>query len=618
MRPVVRALIVTDDSGIGGKPHGGFLHWKDQAVPDSIGPNSREFHLGEFVTCLRTTSWVGFDLEVTTAHRATVGTNGMTEVQLKADRGADVVAFRFDQPFTVNGQARTLTDYDMALFFSVYPSDPDPTSVALLAEAAAVAAYMEGGGGFFATGDHANLGGQLCGLIPRVRSMRRWWASGGPNGEPAAPEPLGAGRHDTTRSGPDNVTNFEDQSDDVPQVISPTLYWAGFEVYHGYPSHRFLPHPLLCSPEGMVNVLPDHMHEGQVEVPGSLATRTFTLGGNQVREYPDYVPTNPPQGYVVGPLAPEVVATGTVLPGVTSPALDPQHQHTTTPANGTTFGVVGAWDGHRVGKGRVAVDSTWHHFFDINLSGDRYLEDDSLPGNQLQKLLGFYVADGSGNSVPNAAYRAIRWYYRNIIYWLIPADRGTPIWWKTLAQLTVGPQLSEELQRARVQGAWRDLRLDHFLYFGQLAEDYLAQARGSCATHEVHRYIHRPKIPWWEWVEEIVDIWDPVRSIDDGGPVRREQWLGAIGLSARPELVATVSLGAALVTAAAVPALHDTEGDKEANDARDDERRMMEEVEAAYGEVLVHAAGLLGRELAGAAKVAGKVEKLVAGQQRSQ
>ncbi len=330
-----------------------------------------------------------------------------------------------------------------------------------------------------------------------------------------------------------------------------------------------------------------------------------------MREYPDYTPTNPPQGYVVGPLAPEVVATGTVLPGVTSPALDPQHTGGTTPANGTTFGVIGAWDGHRVGKGRVVVDSTWHHFFDINLSGDRYLEDDSLPANQLQKLRGFYTDDGSGNSVPNAAYRAIRWYFRNIIYWLIPADRGTPIWWKALAQLTVGPQLSEELQRVRIPDGWRDLRLDHYLYFGQLAEDYLAQARGSCATHEVHRYIHRPKIPWWEWVEAIVDIWDPVRAIDEGGPVRREQWLGAVGLSARPELVASLSLGAALVTAAAVTALQATD-DEQAIVARDDGGRMMEEVEAAYGEVLVHAATLLGRELRGAGKVAGEVEKLAA------
>lgn len=37
-----------------------------------------------------------------------------------------------------------------------------------------------------------------------------------------------------------------------------------------------------------------------------------------------------------------------------------------------TFGVIGAYDGHAtdMGLGRVAVDSTWHHFFDLNLIGD--------------------------------------------------------------------------------------------------------------------------------------------------------------------------------------------------------------------------------------------------------
>ena len=50
---------------------------------------------------------------------------------------------------------------------------------------------MENGGGFFATGDHANLGSPLCGLIPRVRSMRRWWTGAPPPGFNPAPSPLG-------------------------------------------------------------------------------------------------------------------------------------------------------------------------------------------------------------------------------------------------------------------------------------------------------------------------------------------------------------------------------------------------------------------------------------------
>ncbi len=215
---------------------------------------------------------------------------GLTEAQLKSDRGADVVGFRFDQPFTIGGTERTLADYDMALFFAVKVSNGDST---LAAEAQAVAQFMENGGGFFATGDHENLGGELCSQIPRVRSMRRWYYEGdeindsppGPHGELPAPCAIGRHRHDTTRAGLDTVTNFEDQSDEVPQEIHPTLYAAGLTTKGGYPAHRYLPHPLLCSPDGVVSYLPDHMHEGTCEVPDDLG-RTFTLGGVGVREYP--------------------------------------------------------------------------------------------------------------------------------------------------------------------------------------------------------------------------------------------------------------------------------------------------------------------------------------------
>ena len=186
MKPLVRVLLVTDDFYVGGTPRGGFLRWMDQSANAATSDASREFHLGEFTRILAETNWAGFNVEITRAHRATAGTNGMTEAEIKADRGADVIGFRFNQSFIVNGVTRTLADYDMALFFSVEYGDPN---TALAAEAEAIATFMENGGGFFATGDHANLGSTLCGLIPRVRSMRRWWSSNGPNGEPAAPPP---------------------------------------------------------------------------------------------------------------------------------------------------------------------------------------------------------------------------------------------------------------------------------------------------------------------------------------------------------------------------------------------------------------------------------------------
>ena len=598
MNPLVRVLIVTDDFFVGGTPRGGFLRWADQSANAATGDSARQFHLGEFTRCLSDTKWVGFDVELTRAHRATAGTNGMTEAQLKADRGADVIGFRFDQPFTVSGQSRTLADYDMALFFSILVDDPDP---GLAGEAEAIAQFMENGGGFFATGDHANLGATLSGLVPRVRSMRRWWSpNAGPNGEPVAPPPLGAQRHDTTRAGADNVTNFEDQSDDVPQDIAPALYFAGFAVVNGYPATKNLPHPLLCSPDGRVTVLPDHMHEGWVEVPDKLAARTFTLAGNSVREYPDYIPDNPPTGYVPAPLAPEVVATGTVLAGVTSPALDPAHVGDSTPAQGTTFGVIGAWDGHRVGKGRVVVDSTWHHFLDINLSGDRFLEDDNLPVSQHQKLRGFYVLDNSNSLVPNDAYQMIMWYYRNIVYWLIPANRHHTIWWYSLSHILKRPRLAEELGGLREEVALRDLRFDHILYFGQLAEAYLADAQGHCAKYIVRKILYKPKIPWWEWIQ---DVWDPIEKVRDPIAKQREQWLGAIGAAPRQELALTLTLGAALVTVAAHRELFTQKGA---------DARIGATLDAAFTKVLSHAISEYGKVLAAGAAVGRSLEKAVA------
>lgn len=175
MYPTVRVLLVTDDfGGPGGSPHGGFLKWQDQDMPAAIEAHGREFHLGEFVQVLENTTWLGFNLEITKAHRSPAGSGGMNAAALKADRGADVIGFRFNQPFAVGRQVRSLANYDMVLFFPVDPGNPN---AALAPEAEAISDFMEAGGGFFATGDHANLGAELAGLIPRVRSMRRWWGA---------------------------------------------------------------------------------------------------------------------------------------------------------------------------------------------------------------------------------------------------------------------------------------------------------------------------------------------------------------------------------------------------------------------------------------------------------
>ena len=582
MKPLVRVLIVTDDWP--GVVKGGFLPWTTQDAKDATGEHSREFHLGEFLSVLQNTKWVGFGVEITKAHRSQRGTIEPA-ADIMADRGADVVNFRFDQPFTVNGQARTLADYDMALLFAIEDGNPNPT---FASEAEAIAQFMENGGGFFATGDHTNLGAPLCGLIPRVRSMRRWWSGSGPNGEPSAPPSVGPARHDTTQPGPDGVTHFEDQSDDVAQPILPTWYGAGVSIKQGYLAHKYLPHPLLCSPQGAITFLPDHMHEGGCEVPANLNS-TFTLGGRIVREYPDYAPTNAPPGYVPLPLAPEIVATGHVSRSTTSPALD-TYAHTggISPTNEINFGVIGAWDGHRVGRGRVVVDSTWHHFFDINLTGDRYLEDESLGPQHSQKLSGFYLQDGKGGREPSPQYQMIQWYFRNLIYWLIPAGRQHAIWWHTLLDVSRMPRLKEELGATQ---EFQTLRLEHILYFGQLAEDYLSRARGSCATYAIKVVLYKPRIPWWEWIQEVEDVWDPIRPVRNNqilGDLRRDIVSGALGAGPQPDVMNKLTLGAAIVSLAMAR--------RQAMSSKS-EVDVTELAEKLLPDVVGHAAGLFAQQL---------------------
>ncbi|HTP66207.1 MAG TPA: hypothetical protein VMJ66_12525 [Geobacteraceae bacterium] len=414
-KQVIRVLVVTNDWE--GAVNGGFIRWTEQPeserAHDMLGAR---FQLGEFVKVLEETVWEGFDLEITRAHR-TVPHPASNEERLKNSRQADVVGFRFDREFQVNGETRRLTDYDMVLFFAISPElSEDETPDDLRREGEAIAMYMEQGGGFFATGDHETHGTALCQFIPRVRSMRRWlYGESLPVGTPVSPSAVGADRMDTIQPGLDGKFMFENQSDDIPQPIEPKWYEKDHGCKFACPRGGRYPHPLLCSPAGPVIYLPDHMHEGICEVPDNLEGRTFTSGGKTFQEYPACPSTDVP-------LAPEIVAMGTVIGGHPTPAFNCEiHTPSDVLTESRTFGLIGAWDGHKVGRGRVVVDSTFHHFVNINLTGDFYLS--QVPGvaPDDQRYFGFYVLDpATGGRMPNREYLNIQWYFRNIVYWLIP------------------------------------------------------------------------------------------------------------------------------------------------------------------------------------------------------
>jgi hypothetical protein len=415
---LVRVLVVTNDWE--GAINGGFIRWPEQPAPDNTHDIlGARFQLGEFIRVLRETDWEGFDLEITRAHRTMPHPTSADE-RLMRDRCADVVGFRFDKAFKVNGEERQLSDYDMVLFFAISPDlSEDENPEELRKEGEAVALFMENGGGFFATGDHENYGSALSQFIPRVRSMRRWhYEQPGPNGEPVAPSALGTDRNDTLQPDREGKFIFENQSDDIPQPIQPVWYEESHDCKCGCGVAGKYPHPLLCSPDGPITCLPDHMHEGICEVPGNLAGRSFTIGDRSFPEYPSCQSTGEQ-------LAPEVIAMGKVLGGHPSPALNSEiHTPSYELTESRTFGLIGAWDGHRVGKGRVVVDSTFHHFVNINLTGDYYLS--QVPGVSPddQRFFGFYVLDPqTGKRLPTKEYRLIQWYYRNIVNWLIPAKK---------------------------------------------------------------------------------------------------------------------------------------------------------------------------------------------------
>ena len=72
-------------------------------------------------------------------------------------------------------------------------------------------------------------------------------------------------------------------SDAIPQTVAPRLYPSGPSF--PYFIKRAHPHPLLCGPNGIIRVLPDHPHEGECIVPSNLAA-PFTVDGSAFDVYP--------------------------------------------------------------------------------------------------------------------------------------------------------------------------------------------------------------------------------------------------------------------------------------------------------------------------------------------
>lgn len=450
----VRILMVTDGLGSFGTADFGLKALID-ALAEPPGP------------------WVRFG--ITTAHR-------------KYDPDADLNNFDFT--------AQSLDGFDQIWLFGVERTSGPSLSEA---ELSTLSQFMDGGGGVFATGDHEDLGVALCGSVPRVRSMRKWhWPKPGPLGEPVAPSERGIDRLDTLSAGPSPGVQFDDQSDDLPQQISPQMYptWA-----LAWKIPRYVhPHPVLCGPRGVITVLPDHPHEGECYVPDDLTT-DFTFDGYSTEEYP--------AGSDGTRLAPEVIATSVVRGGRTEADVK-------GPVNPRQFGAIGVWDGHRVKRGRVLVDATWHHFFNINLVGYPASPDPA-------KQLGF-LASPAGR----AAFEDIKSYFRNIAVWLARPARQVCMRRRALWAVRWNHRIFMGLQPEYLEGGLKTLDLPELLRVGEAARDALGGLASRCQVLTWSIGILRELKPLpFEITDPLVDPWSPNTPEPEPDPV---PWLYANAL----------------------------------------------------------------------------------------
>jgi hypothetical protein len=409
--PRVRILMVTNGEGMFNTSH--------------------RFGLGDVVEILADDPWWWVRFEVTTAHRDDVplsltSTNrGLAAYQGRAASPGKAAlpakTLHFNFKFSADPRpALALANFDEVWLFGIASGG----SLALTAaEITALRSFMDGGGGVLAMGDHSELGAPLCSEIPRVKHMRKWKA-GGPAGTP--PPAFGASRIDTLRAGPTAGFQFQDQSDAVPQPIFPTRYYEG--LASTVLRRHWHPHPVLCGIDGVIDVLPDHMHEGECVVASPL-----------------------PAGDFPGGVLPEVIATAEVLPHTTDNSSEgPFGVDVVSTAR--TFGILGAYDGQdpAANVGRIVVDATWHHWVHVNLVG--------------------FVSGAPASP----EFAKIRNYYWNVALWLAPRTLRSAILYTAVYGL---PWLQpfDELRAER--------GLDVY-WLGIEAIDALGRRAGQCAVSE--------------------------------------------------------------------------------------------------------------------------------------
>lgn len=324
---------------------------------------------------------------------------------------------------------------------------------------------MDKGVGVFATGDHATLGASLSREVKRVKHMRAWRSQ--------IPDSVKERRISSIAPGwglyPEEYYELQ-QYDDEPLFLDVRRY---HQYQRPHPlrdrakdrdrkknpktafdrAERRQPHPVLSarsSKDKVINVLPDHAHEGQVVVPTPklwekiMETNSddfpadFNAKCNETGFPWEVIASS--TNYDVQPLANRT----TRIEGL------PNEPEKLLRLRRREYGVIGvyngflarAWkDGHGdfCTYGRIVVDSSFHHFIDANLLGQIR---GSLPPENVADprfRLGFRTPEGRGY------LKEIVTYHRNIALWLIPLKHRPKIVATALWMLIPLAPLSEFL-----------------------------------------------------------------------------------------------------------------------------------------------------------------------------
>jgi hypothetical protein len=330
-----------------------------------------------------------------------------------------------------------------------------------------------------------------------------------PDGEPRAPSGTSPDRHDTLVVPRDHTGAlpsawpFDWQEDTTPQNIEPV--YARRRRSIGFLDHRQttdfrIPHPLLCGSDGVITVLPDHPHEGNCH--GLLTVPQPTDD-----DYEEFLVEWPAGSDGHRPL-PEIVAYASVdgghatVPPAQLPFLERFGDKPTTTRD-KRFGVIAAWDGHQVLRdtppGRIVVESTWHHFFKINV----------------QEL-----AEAAPGTPGASDWRRIQEYYRNIASWLAPIGAAEDLVVDYLVTAMHHPTVDEMFRGSQPQSFGEYLQ--DTLFLGPLIRQVVG---GPCViidavTNSFRDRFQAPMPPFWRGDEPRLtpepgpEPWDPIEAAD--------------------------------------------------------------------------------------------------------